>query len=162
MYSCSPTLSQISCFFQILAKIEMTRNKNRLFGRHFETVQHFQYFFFFAELWFFIVHTYRPMVQISLQNLAGKVIFYGWAPKGVKVPWSWCLAKTKQKETSKNMSNTIWKHKQCHAWRDNLRPFKLRHASYCKSEHTQSKPSRLKATVWVFDTNQVCHVWCNF
>ena len=33
------------CFFQILAKIEMTRNKNRLFGRHFETVQHFQMFF---------------------------------------------------------------------------------------------------------------------
>ena len=29
---------------QILAKIEMTRNKNRLFGRHFETVQHFQIF----------------------------------------------------------------------------------------------------------------------
>ena len=35
--------------FQILAKIEMMRNKNRLFGRHFETVQRFQ-FFFFAEL----------------------------------------------------------------------------------------------------------------
>ena len=34
--------------FQISAKIEMTRNKNRLFGHHFETVQHFQ--FFFAEL----------------------------------------------------------------------------------------------------------------
>ena len=56
MYSCSPTLSQISLknsfgkvVFQILAKIEMTRNKNRLFGHHFETVQHFQ-FFFFAEL----------------------------------------------------------------------------------------------------------------
>ena len=33
-------------FFQILAKIEMTRNKNReLFGRHFQTVQHFQIFF---------------------------------------------------------------------------------------------------------------------
>ena len=30
--------------FQILAKIEMTRNKNRLFGLHFETVQHFQLF----------------------------------------------------------------------------------------------------------------------
>ena len=35
------------------------------------------------------------MVQISLQNLAGKVVFYGWvprtppwAPTGVKVPWS--------------------------------------------------------------------------
>ena len=27
--------------FQILAKIEMMRNKNRSFGRHFETVQHF-------------------------------------------------------------------------------------------------------------------------
>ena len=25
--------------FQILAEIEMTRNENRLFGRHFETVQ---------------------------------------------------------------------------------------------------------------------------
>ena len=33
-------------FFQILAKIEMTRNKNRLFGCHFETVQHFQVFFY--------------------------------------------------------------------------------------------------------------------
>ena len=30
----------------------MTRNKNRLFCRHFETVQHFQNFF--AKLWFFI------------------------------------------------------------------------------------------------------------
>ena len=50
MYSCSPTLSQISLknsfgkvVFQILAKIEMMRNKNLLFGRHFETVQHFQF-----------------------------------------------------------------------------------------------------------------------
>ena len=55
MYSCSPTLSQISLknsfgkvVFQILAKIEMTRNKNRLFGRRFQTAQHFN--FFFAEL----------------------------------------------------------------------------------------------------------------
>ena len=82
IYSCSPTLSQISLknssgkvVFQILAKIEMTRNKNRLFGRHFETVQHFIFFPFFSELWFFIVHTY--MVQISLQNSGGKVIFLG-------------------------------------------------------------------------------------
>ena len=35
------------------------------------------------------------MVQISLQNSGGKVVFYGWvpgttpwAPTGVKVPWS--------------------------------------------------------------------------
>ena len=55
MYSCSPTVSQISLknsfgkvVFQILTKIEMTRNKNRLFDCHFETVQHFQNFF--AEL----------------------------------------------------------------------------------------------------------------
>ena len=55
MHSCSPTLRQISLknsfgkvIFQILAKIEMTRNKNQLFGRHFETVQNFQNFF--AEL----------------------------------------------------------------------------------------------------------------
>ena len=52
MYSCSPTLSQISLknsfgkvVFQILAKIEMTGNRNRLFGRHFKTVQHFHFFF---------------------------------------------------------------------------------------------------------------------
>ena len=63
--------------FQILAKIEMTQNKNRLFGRNFETVQHFQ--IVFAELWFFIGHTY--MVQISLQNSGGKVVFYGWVPR---------------------------------------------------------------------------------
>ena len=53
MYSYSPSLSQISLknsfgkvVFQNLAKIEMTRNKNRLFGRHFETVQHLIFFFF--------------------------------------------------------------------------------------------------------------------
>ena len=53
MYSCSPTLNQISLknsfgkvVFQILAKIEMMRNKNRLFcGHHFETVEHFHFFF---------------------------------------------------------------------------------------------------------------------
>ena len=78
MYSYSPTFSQISLknsfgkvVFQILVKIEMTRNKNRLFGRHFETVQHFQ--IFFAELWFFMACTY--MLQISLQNSGGKVVF---------------------------------------------------------------------------------------
>ena len=31
--------------FQILAKIETMRNKNRLFGRHFEMVQHLKIFF---------------------------------------------------------------------------------------------------------------------
>ena len=78
--------------FQNLAKIEMTRNKNWLFGRHFETVQHLKNFF--AELWFFITRTY--MVQISVQNSGGKSGFLGgvpmepppWALTGVEVPWS--------------------------------------------------------------------------
>ena len=77
--------------FQILAKIKMTRNKNLLFGRHFETVEHFQ--FFFAELWFFN----SPYIYGAnfIAKSAGKVVFYGWvprnppwAPTGVKVPWS--------------------------------------------------------------------------
>ena len=63
--------------FQILAKIQMTQNKNRLFGRHFETVQHFK--ICFAELWISLAHTY--MVQISLQNSGGKVVFYAWVPR---------------------------------------------------------------------------------
>ena len=33
------------CFFQILAKIEMTQNENCLFSRNFEMVQHFILFF---------------------------------------------------------------------------------------------------------------------
>ena len=82
IYSYSPSLmSQISLKnsfgkvgFQNLAKIKMTRNKNWLFGRNFETEQHFIYLFFF-ELWFFIAGTY--MVQISLQNSGGKVVFSG-------------------------------------------------------------------------------------
>ena len=60
-------------FFQILAKIKMTQNKNWLFGLHFETKQHFE--FSFPELWFLIVYAY--MVQISLQNSGGKMIFLG-------------------------------------------------------------------------------------
>ena len=81
--------------FQNLAKIEMTRNKNRLFGGHFETVQHL-IFFFLQNCDFFMTHTY--MVQVSLQNSGGKVVFWGggvgvpwnppWALTGVKVPWS--------------------------------------------------------------------------
>ena len=52
MFSWSPNWSQISLknifgkvVFQILAEIEMARNENRLFGRHFETVQNILYFF---------------------------------------------------------------------------------------------------------------------
>ena len=52
MYLYSPSLSQISLknsfgkvVFQNLAKIEMTRNKNWLFGRHFEMEQNLIFFF---------------------------------------------------------------------------------------------------------------------
>ena len=52
MYSRSLNLSQISLknsfgkvVFQILADIEMSRNENRLFGRHFETVHIYIFFF---------------------------------------------------------------------------------------------------------------------
>ena len=80
IYSYSPSLSQISLknsfgkvVFQNLAKIEMTRNKNRLFGRHFETVQHFR--FFLQNCDFLIARTYT--VQISLQNSGRKFFFSG-------------------------------------------------------------------------------------
>ena len=72
-------------------KIEMTRNKNWLFGRHFEMEQHFN-FLFFCRIVIFIARTY--MVQISLQNSGGKAVFSGGsmepplAPTRVKVPWS--------------------------------------------------------------------------
>ena len=58
-------------FFKFLAKIEMTRNTNRLFDRHFETVQRF--IFFFSELLFFIVHTY--MVKFHCKIPVGKWFF---------------------------------------------------------------------------------------
>ena len=52
MYSWSSNLSQVSLkssfgkvVFQIFAEIKMTQNENRLFGRHFETVQLFYLFF---------------------------------------------------------------------------------------------------------------------
>ena len=51
IYSYFPSLSQISLknsfgkvVFQNLAKIEMTRYKNWLFGHHFETEQDFKFF----------------------------------------------------------------------------------------------------------------------
>ena len=48
--------------FQNLGKIQMTRNKNRSFGRHFETVQHFR--IFFAELYFFCLYIYGANFKV--------------------------------------------------------------------------------------------------
>ena len=78
-------------FFQILAKIEMSQNKNWLFGRHFEKQQHFQNFFCR------IVIFYSPYIYGAnfIAKFRWKMVFYGWvprnppwAPTGVKVPWS--------------------------------------------------------------------------
>ena len=53
------------------------------------------------------------MVQISLQNSAGKVVFYGWvprippwAPTGVKVPWLYLSVKhvLHRKSINQNMT----------------------------------------------------------
>ena len=74
---------------QILAKIEMTRNKNRLFGRHFKTVQHFQIFFFRIVI-FYSPYIYGAKLIAKFRWESGflKGGFHPWAPTGVKVPWS--------------------------------------------------------------------------
>ena len=107
MYSCSPTLSQISLknsfekvFFQILAKIEMTRNKNRFFGRHFETVQHFQFFFWKIAI-FYSPYIYGANFIAKFQwesgFLKGGSMNPPWAPTGVEVPWSLKATNGRQK-----------------------------------------------------------------
>ena len=80
MYLWSPNLSQISLknsfgkvVFQIFVEIEMTRNENRFFGRHFETVQYF--FIFFAGIWLYLVYVF--MVYKWLQNSGGNMVFLG-------------------------------------------------------------------------------------
>ena len=66
----------------------MTRNKNRLLGRHFVTEQHF---------FFRIMIVYDPYIYGA--NLIAKFLWKSgflrgvpwnppWAPTGVKVPWS--------------------------------------------------------------------------
>ena len=99
MYSYSP-LSQISLknsfgkvVFQNLAKIEMMRNKNRLFGRHFETVQHLVFFFFFLQNCDFLcpVHIWSKFhCKSPVEKWFSRGVPWNppWAPTGVKVPWS--------------------------------------------------------------------------
>ena len=54
--------SAICVVFKILAKIEMMRNKNRLFGRHFKTVQHFHFFVFLFFLYCRIMIFYSAFI----------------------------------------------------------------------------------------------------
>ena len=79
-----------SVFFQIFAKIEMTRNKNWLFGCHFETVQHLKILFFSGIM---VPNSSYIYVQISLQNSSGKMVFL----KGV--PWKPLLGTNGSKST---------------------------------------------------------------
>ena len=63
--------------FQILAKIEWREIK---IGYLAVILKRYNIFnFFLQNCDFFIVHTY--VVQIPLQNSAGKVVFYGWIPR---------------------------------------------------------------------------------
>ena len=77
--------------FQNLAKLEMTRNKNRLFGRHFETVQHFK-FFFCRIVIFYDPYIYGANFIAKFRWKSGFLRGVPWNPPwaltGVKVPWS--------------------------------------------------------------------------
>ena len=75
MYLCCFTESQNSLknsfgniVFQIVAKIEMTQNKNKLFAHHFEMVKHKKHFKLFLQNYdfFYSAYIYGYMVQISL------------------------------------------------------------------------------------------------
>ena len=59
-------------FFLILAEIEMTRNKNRLFGHHLETVQTFHFFF-----WNMVVISVHIHGVEIIKNSGGKMVFQG-------------------------------------------------------------------------------------
>ena len=48
--------------FQIFAEIGMTQNENRLFGRHFETVQMFLFLFLFLFFFFFFCCCWNMVV----------------------------------------------------------------------------------------------------
>ena len=67
----------------------MTRNKNRLFGRHFETVQHLE--FVYRIVIFYVPFIYGANFIAKFRWESG---FPGvpwnppWEPKGVKVLWS--------------------------------------------------------------------------
>ena len=50
--------------FQILAKVEVRRNENRLFGCHFETVQHFN--FLFSRIMIFLSSAYIYIYSSSI------------------------------------------------------------------------------------------------
>ena len=76
----------------MLTKIEMMRNKNLLFGRHFETVQHFQFFFFCRIVIFYSPYIYGAYFIAKFRWESGflKGVPWNppWGPTGVKVPWS--------------------------------------------------------------------------
>ena len=78
-------------FFQILAKIEMMRDKNRLFSSHFETVQNLILSICFRIIIFHSAYMYGA--NFIIKFLWESVSWGGprnppWAPTGVKVPKS--------------------------------------------------------------------------
>ena len=77
-------------FFQILAKLEMTQNKSPLSGDHFETVQHF--WFFFRIVIVYSVYIYGVNFIAKFRWESGFLRLSPWDPPwaltGLKVPWS--------------------------------------------------------------------------
>ena len=67
-------------FFQILAKIKMTRNKNWLFGRHFETVRYFTLLYFtllyFTLLYFTLLYFTLLYFTLLYFTLLYFILFY--------------------------------------------------------------------------------------
>ena len=87
IYLCSPSLSQISLKNSFSAKIEMTRNKNRLFGRHFETATIFPQNNGFDSAYLYGANFIAKFLWES-GFLRGVPWNPPWVPTEVKVPWS--------------------------------------------------------------------------
>ena len=91
IYSCSPTLSQISLkssfgkvvLFQILAKIKIMRNKNRLFDSHFETVK----LFFFRIMIYYSAYIYGANFIAKFRWKSGFLRGFHGTPHGHQ--WEW-------------------------------------------------------------------------
>ena len=78
-------------FFKFLAKIEMTQNKNRLFGSYFEAVQLLTYLlqnYDFLECIHIWCESHCKIPLGKWFSTVGSLGIPPWAPTGVKVPWS--------------------------------------------------------------------------
>ena len=98
-------------FFQILAKIEMTWNKNRLFGHHFETV-HFILFYLFIGFFFFRIMIFYSAYINFIAKFWWKSGFRGsMDPHGHQREWKY-LGHLSFKETQMKFHPLFWNNAQ--------------------------------------------------